>query len=315
MKLQTTIPLHPERNQIDYGSNVLLLGSCFAENIGSKLGYFKFPQLVNPFGIVFHPLAIERLVIRAINKEAFTSKDIFFYLERWHSDEAHSDMSALSEEELLTNLNSALAELYDSLVNASHVVFTFGTAWVYRHIANDTVVANCHKVPQKQFLKELLSVEEVSASVDNIITLIKSINPEAVFIGTVSPVRHIKDGITENARSKAHLLAGLHEVIEPRKGIYYFPSYELMMDQLRDYRFYSEDLIHPNKTAIEIIWEAFSKVWIDENTSEIQKEIGSIQTGLAHRPFNPESESHGLFLTELQKKITTLQEHLPDLSF
>ncbi|MFT5103364.1 MAG: lysophospholipase L1-like esterase [Candidatus Latescibacterota bacterium] len=315
MKLETTIPLHPERNQIDYNSKVLLLGSCFAENIGRKLDYFKFQDLVNPFGIIFHPAAIERLVIRAINKEVFTPEDIFFQNERWHCYEVHSDLSASTEEALLGNLNTALERLDSAINSASHIVFTFGTAWVYRHIASDTVVANCHKVSQKQFLKELLSVEEVSASIDSTITLIQSVNTAAVFIGTISPVRHIKDGIAENARSKAHLLAGLHELIEPKKGIHYFPSYELMMDQLRDYRFYSEDLIHPNKTAIEIIWEAFSEVWIDQNTSETQKEIGNIQTGLAHRPFNPKSESHQLFLVGLQNKITTLQERFPHVAF
>ena len=315
MKLQTTIALHPERNQIDYGSKVLLLGSCFAENIGEKLDYFKFQHSTNPFGIVFHPLAIEQLVTRAINEEVFTTEDIFFLNERWHCYEAHSDMSALSEKELLANLNTARIKLHNALISSSHMVFTFGTAWVYRHVASDTVVANCHKVPQKQFLKELLSVEEVSASIDRTITLIQSVNKDVVFIHTVSPVRHLKDGITENSRSKSHLLAGLHEEIEPRKGIHYFPSYELMMDQLRDYRFYSEDLIHPNKTAIEIIWDAFSNVWIDVKTLEIQKEIGNIQTGLAHRPFNPESESHSLFLEDLQQKITTLQERFPHLTF
>lgn len=315
MKLQTTIPLHQERNQIGYSSKVLLLGSCFSDNIGAKLDYFKFQQHSNTFGIVYHPLAIERMVTRAINKEQFTSQDIFFHNERWHSYDAHSDLSASTEAALLSNLNVGLTQLHDAIVSASHVVLTFGTAWVYRNIAQDVFVANCHKVPQKQFLKELLSVEEISASIDNTITLIKAVNPNVVYINTVSPVRHTKDGITENTRSKAHLLAGLHDVVEPRKGIHYFPSYELMMDQLRDYRFYSEDLIHPNKTAIEIIWEAFSKVWIDEETSEIQKEIGNIQTGLAHRPFNLESESHKAFLVGLQKKIATIKEQLPHLTF
>ena len=315
MKLQTQIPLKPERNQINYDSKVLLLGSCFVANIGEKLEYYKFQNLQNPFGITFHPLAIEKFVTRAINETEFKETDIFFYMERWHCFEVHSTLSASDKAIFLNSLNEGLKQLREYLLSASHIVLTYGTAWVYRFIETDTVVANCHKIQQKKFLKELLSVEEVSASIDNTTALIKSVNSKAVFIHTVSPVRHLKDGFVENTQSKAHLIAGLHQVVEPRNKTHYFPSYEILMDELREYRFYSEDMLHPNKIAVTIIWEKFKEVWIASETNEFQKEIGNIRTGLQHRPFNPESDAHNTFLKDLQKRIDTLQHKISHLKF
>lgn len=310
MKLQTTIPLKPERNQIDYSSKVLLLGSCFAEKIGAKLHYLKFQNTLNPFGILFHPIAIEKVITRALNDEEYTEADVFFENERWHCFDAHSQLSSVSKNQLLANLNLALEETKKAVFEASHIVLTFGTAWVYRFISSDSVVANCHKVSQKQFLKELLLPDQISESILAIEALVREMNPDVNFIYTVSPVRHIKDGIVENSRSKAHLLAGIHETVEPRKQNYYFPSFEIVMDELRDYRFYKEDLIHPNNTAIAIIWERFKSVWISDNTIQLQKEIDSIQKGLLHRPFNLESESHKEFEAKLKERIKALENKL-----
>ena len=315
MKLQTHISLNPEPRQIDYSSKILLMGSCFTENIGHKLAYFKFESLQNPFGITFHPLAIEKLITRAINDDAFTETDIFFHLEQWHCFEVHSLLSVSEKLDFLKLLNKGLKQLLEYVLSASHIILTYGTTWVYRFIETDAVVANCHKIPQKKFLKELLTVEEVAASIENTSVLIKSVNAEVKLIHTISPVRHLKDGFVENTLSKAHLIAGLHDVVEPRKNIHYFPVYEIMMDELRDYRFYSEDLLHPNTTAISVIWEKFNEVWIASETREIQKEIAVIQAGLSHKPFHPESEAHQLFQEDLQKKITALQTRLPQLKF
>ena len=281
MKLQTQIPLQPERHQIDYASKVLLMGSCFTENIGGQLEYYKFQKLQNPFGIVFHPVAIEKLVTRAINEDLYTDADVIFHNEQWHCFEVHSSLSTSEKDVFLYLLNQRLKQLREYLHIASHIIFTFGTAWVYRYIETDIIVANCHKFPQKKFLKELLSVEEVSASIDNTITLIKDVNPNVSFVYTVSPVRHLKDGFVENTRSKAHLIAGIHEVVDSRKSIHYFPSYEIMMDELRDYRFYTEDMLHPSKTAISIIWERFNLVWIASETLELQSEVATIQSGFS----------------------------------
>ena len=316
MIFQTHIPLKKQKHHlINYNSKLLLLGSCFSENIGNKLSYYKFQTQQNPFGILFHPKAIETFITKVINEEKYTESDVFFHNERWHCFDAHSVVSSTSKEELLNTLNTNINSTYQHLKNTSHIIITLGTAWVYREIATDTLVANCHKIPQKKFLKELLTVEEVSESLEAINSLIKSINPETTIIYTVSPVRHIKDGFIENQRSKAHLLSAIHQVVESRNNTHYFSSYEIMMDELRDYRFYAEDMIHPNQTAIDYIWEKFSEVWFSEETLETMKEVKTIQKGLMHKPFNPNSEAHQLFLKKLQQKKETLLQAFPFMNF
>ncbi|CAM1352571.1 GSCFA domain-containing protein [Tenacibaculum ascidiaceicola] len=316
MNFQTQIPLTKQKhNQISYQSKLLLLGSCFSENIGNKLDYYKFQSKQNPFGILFHPKAIENLIIKALNKEKYTDKDVFFHNERWHSFEAHSSLSAINKNELLNSLNLSIQQTFEQLLNTTHLIITLGTAWVYREITSDTIVANCHKVPQKKFLKELLSVDEISESLKAINSLVKSVNKNISVIYTVSPVRHLKDGFTENQRSKAHLLSAIHEVVEPRSAIYYFPSYEIMMDELRDYRFYNEDMIHPNQTAINYIWKKFKEVWIAEGSYQTMQQVDTIQRGLNHKPFNPNSEAHQLFLKKLQQKKETLLQAFPFINF
>ena len=315
MKLTTPIKLSRQNSPINYSSKVLLLGSCFAQNMGAKLEYYKFQQCTNPFGILFHPVAIEKLITRAVNQTWFTSKDVFLQNEQWHCFLAHSKLSNTSEEDLISALNSALEKLRTSLLEASHVVFTFGTAWVYRHLEKDTIVANCHKVPQKKFVKQLLSPDDVSDVLLGIETKLRAINPTCSIINTVSPVRHIKDGLLANSRSKAHLIAGVQEIVSPEKLNYYFPSYEIMMDELRDYRYYKEDLIHPNQTAIAIIWEKFLSSWVASETFEIQKKIAVIQNGLLHIPFNEHSKAHIHFKKDLETKISEIKEQLPWATF
>jgi len=315
MKLTTPIKLSRQNPPINYSSKVLLLGSCFAQNMGAKLEYYKFQQCTNPFGILFHPVAIEKLITRAVNQTWFTSKDVFLQNEQWHCFLAHSKLSNTSEEDLISALNSALEKLRTSLLEASHVVFTFGTAWVYRHLEKDTIVANCHKVPQKKFVKQLLSPDDVSDVLLGIETKLRAINPTCSIINTVSPVRHIKDGLLANSRSKAHLIAGVQEIVSPEKLNHYFPSYEIMMDELRDYRYYKEDLIHPNQTAIAIIWNAFTGSWICPETAALQKKIATIQSGLLHTPFNGHSKAHIHFKKDLETKISEIKEQLPWATF
>ncbi|CAL2083626.1 GSCFA domain-containing protein [Tenacibaculum sp. 190524A02b] len=316
MILQTQIPLKQQQhNTIQYNSNIVLLGSCFSKNIGNKLNYFQFQTLQNPYGILFQPKAIEQLITNAINEKEYTNANLFLHNERWHCFEAHSSLSATKKNTLLSNLNTATKTTLKQLKKASHIIITLGTAWVYRLIETDNLVANCHKVPQKKFLKELLSVTDISESLAAIDVLIKSVNKNASIIYTVSPVRHLKDGFIENQQSKAHLLSAIHSVVEPRKNTFYFPSYEIMMDELRDYRFYKEDMIHPNNIAIDYIWGKFQSVWIDENSQQIMQEVATIQKGLAHRPFNPDSEQHQAFLKKLAQKKEILLQAFPHMSF
>jgi len=316
MNLQTKIPLKPQKfNQIDYNSKVLLLGSCFSENIGEKFAYFKFQKLQNPFGILFHPLAIEQFITNAINTKEYTKDDIFFYNEQWHCFDAHSRLSHNSEDQLLQLLNQNTNEAHQFLEEASHIIITLGTAWAYRFIETDAYVANCHKIPQKQFLKELLSIEQITESLEAILSLIKSINPDITFIFTVSPVRHTKDGFIENTQSKSHLIAAIHQVVDPRQYHYYFPSFEIMMDELRDYRFYNEDMLHPNQTAIHYIWERFQNVWISEDAQSTMTVVDDVQKGLAHVPFNPNSDAHQAFLQQLKTKETLMKSRFPYIEF
>ncbi len=319
MKLQTEIPLKPEANQIDYSSKTLLLGSCFSENIGAKFSYFKFQNLQNPFGVIFNPVSIEKLIKRAINNSLFSEEDIFLHNGVWKCFEVHSELSCVTKAQFIENLNTALHSLREALYTSTHIVFTYGTSWVYRSIENNEVVANCHKLPQINFEKKLLSIAAISKSIENTIEAISTINTKANLLFTVSPVRHLKDGFTENSLSKAHLLSAIHQAIGQFSSeefqLNYFPSFEIMMDELRDYRFYTEDMLHPSGTAIEIIWQKFSKVWIAVETESLQKEIATIQSGLRHKPFNPESEENLKFLTNLRTKISLVQQQFPHITF
>lgn len=316
MKLCTEISISKEtRNSISYESNVLLLGSCFSENIGDQLSHYKFDSVQNPFGILFHPKAIEQLITNAINKKNYSEEDIFLLNERWHCFEAHSSLSDSNQEILLKNLNSGIQLIHHQLLHASHIFITLGTAWVYRQIDSGTIVANCHKVPQKKFLKELLPISEIAESLKAMVALIKSVNKKVSIIFTVSPVRHLKDGLTQNQLSKSHLISAIHQVVDGGRTSTYFPSYEIMMDELRDYRFYKEDMIHPNTTAIQYIWNRFMEVWVDTNAEVIMKRVDKIQNGLAHKPFNPNSEAHQQFLKGIDDQIKTLQKTYPHILF
>ncbi len=321
MQLQTQIPLVKEsNNQIDYTSNILLLGSCFVENIGTKLEYFKFQNLQNPFGILFHPKAIETVISKAINKTKYTEDDIFFYNELWHCFDAHSKLNNASKNDLLIELNKQIELTNKQIRNSTHIIITLGTAWMYRFIETNKIVANCHKVPQAQFSKELMSITEVINSLKNSIRLIRSVNSKASIIFTVSPVRHIKDGFIENAQSKAHLIAAIHQIINCQLSINncqlaYFPSYEIMMDELRDYRFYAEDMIHPNQIAIKYIWGKFKFVWISTDAYKTLDEVDTIQKGLLHKPFNPKAEGHQHFLKNLNERTMKLQLEYPHMVF
>jgi hypothetical protein len=311
MNFRTNIQLQKEENQIDYASKLLLIGSCFSENISKKLAYYKFDVASNPFGILFNPKAIETLTANAIHQKIYTEKDVFELNERWHCFDAHSDLSAIDKNELISNLNNAIKSTNKRIHESTHIIITLGTAWIYKFVVTNAVVGNCHKVPQKKFAKELLSVDEIVASLKNICHQISKVNPNVTVIFTVSPVRHIKDGFVENSLSKAHLIAAIHEILSfvPPLGVrgMYFPSYEIMMDDLRDYRFYNSDMIHPNENAVDYIWEQFKHVWIQEYTFSIMKEVETIQKGLAHKPFNPNSKQNQQFLKDLNQKINDLK--------
>jgi hypothetical protein len=316
LKLQTHISLSKNiKNLIDYNSKVILLGSCFSDNIGKKLRYHKFQSVLNPFGILFHPKAIESVIKNAITKKEYTEEDVFFFNERWKSFTTHSKLSASSKEEALNQLNQGSALINTALKSSTHIIITLGTSWVYRFLASGKIVANCHKVPQHKFKKELLPITEINKSLSSIISLVRKVNPNINFIFTISPVRHLRDGFIENQQSKSHLISALHQIIKNQKNIFYFPSYEIMMDELRDYRFYKEDMIHPNQIAINYIWEKFYENWLSDEAIDLKKQVIKIQRGLEHKPFNTDSNEYREFLSSLQKKIKALKKKYSHITF
>ncbi|MCF6350155.1 MAG: GSCFA domain-containing protein [Flavobacteriaceae bacterium] len=306
MNFRTQIKLNKTENQIDYKSNLLLIGSCFSNNIGAKFEYYKLNSITNPFGTIFQPKAIEKLIAKSLTNELFTTDDLIFHNETWHCLDVHSDFNSPNKNTVLAKLNSVTKQTKVNILDATHIIITLGTAWVYRFIENDELVANCHKISQKKFKKELLPVKDITISLKNSIRKIKKLNKECSIIFTLSPVRHLKDGFVENQQSKAHLLTAIHKVVASTNANY-FPSYEILLDDLRDYRFYKDDMLHPNQTAIDYIWNIFSEVWIKITTKETMQKVTEIQNGLNHRPFNKNSDLHQIFLRSLQIKIDTLK--------
>lgn len=316
--MQFTTPIHIKKSDspIDYNSKIVSLGSCFAVNIGQKFDYFKFRNTTNPFGILFHPEALKKFIRFTVDGKQFTEADIVQHNGIWHCFDAHSDLSHPDKEIVLQNLNNAVTKTVIQLKEASHLIITLGTAWVYRYNSTNELVANCHKVPQKEFTKELLSADAIQKSLEAILSMLSGINANIKVLFTVSPVRHIKDGFTENQWSKSNLISALHQTINNKQQIVsYFPSYEIMMDELRDYRYYAADMIHPSQVAIDYIWERFSEADITAEAQETMKTVDTINKGLNHRPFNPDTEQHKVFLQKLDDKIKSLQNLHPHIRF
>lgn len=316
MNFRTEIPIIKSDFPIDYHSKVLLLGSCFAENIGDKFNYYKFQTTVNPFGIIFNPVSLEKLIKRAVEKNYFNESDIFYHNDLWHCYEVHSELSNPNKEAFLESLNSVIESTNQQIKELTHCFITLGTSWVYRNNTSNEIVANCHKVPQKEFTKELLSEQQIEESLQNIVSLIHSINSNVKFVFTVSPVRHIKDGFFENNVSKGNLFSAIQNILSHRaESRCYFPSYEIVLDELRDYRFFEKDMLHPNQQAIDYIWGKFSFSFFSEETLKVLKEVEAIQKGLAHRPFNPNNEAHQKFLKGINEKENVLKKKYPFLKF
>ena len=317
MNFTTRVYIPNSQHPLDYNSKIVSLGSCFAVNMGEKLDYFKFKNTTNPFGIIFNPVSIEKLIVRAVNQKKFTEEDVFFHNERFHCYEVHSDLSSVNQQELLNSLNTSLEFTYQKIKTATHILITYGTSWVYQEKNSGAVVANCHKMPQSHFDKHLLSVATIEAAIQNTVDAIRKVNPNCSFVFTLSPVRHIKDGFVENQRSKAHLITALQNLLSDHllDQAGYFPAYEIVMDELRDYRFYGDDLLHPSSMAIEYIWQRFRASSISETAWSTLDEVEAIQKSLLHKPFNPLAESHQKFQSKLQEKISKLQERYPFMKF
>lgn len=300
---RTEYHARPAAQQVDHTTKLLTIGSCFSDNIGQKLQSSKFEVLTNPFGTVYNPISIFNLLTAdAIDQDKFVNVGGQFY----HLD-FHSQYTAQDQQTLEVILVDRMNAVKSYLKQVKCVFVTLGTAFVYESIASGEVVANCHKVPQKHFNKRLLSLKEMTAAFDSLKSEMTKINPDLQFIFTISPVRHIKDGIADNQLSKSLLRVFCHE--SQNIGAGYFPAYEMMMDDLRDYRFYKTDMIHPSEMAEDYIWEKFQQTYFSDQTRKILKEWGKIQAALSHRPFHPASESHQKFLRDQLNKLAVFSEY------
>lgn len=311
MKWSTTIPFTPQLPAIDYHGKSLFLGSCFATNMAANFDFFCLPYTANPFGVLFQPLAIEALVARALTQQAFTESDLNQQDDIWFTFSAHTSLSGIDKGFVLESLNRALGDLRSALLEAKHIMITLGTAWAYKHLEKNQFVANCHKQAGATFIKELLSVGEIEYSLRRLYEGIRAQNPEATFLFSVSPVRHVKEGVVQNSRSKAHLLSAVHLLVDQKKHAYYFPAYELLMDELRDYRFYESDLIHPNSPAILHVWERFRESWVSEDAQTLMQTIGSLKKAMNHRSQIPGSKADLDFKDQLKIRLANFRAGHP----
>ncbi|MBV6642401.1 MAG: GSCFA domain-containing protein [Cyclobacteriaceae bacterium] len=281
---------------------VVLMGSCFSENIGKKLSDHKFNVLINPFGVIYNPISIFKTLDQSISTQVSEDRIVEIDHIYYHWD-AHSALSAASREDLIKKLHEQQDLTRSALHKSSTLILSPGTSWVYHHQSNHSIVANCHKVPQKEFTKSLLSGEEITRHYFEVIEKVRSINPQINVILTVSPVRHIRDGLVENNLSKSILIQAVQEIVKRDQKASYFPSYEILIDVLRDYRFYKEDMIHPSDQGIEYIWQKFKSAYFDQETLNFIEEWEKLTRALKHRPFHPGSPAHQSFLKSTAKRL------------
>jgi hypothetical protein len=302
---RTTFSIPEFNPKMSYHSKSLFIGSCFTENIGNYLKELKFQITNNPTGIIYNPISICECIRFLLDRKQLTDEDLHFNNDLWFSFKHHGRYSNSDKNECLKRINEELKLASDNIIKADFLFITLGTAFVYTNKEKDEVVANCHKLPSSAFSKSLLNSEAVINEFDKLLKDLFSINRNIKVIFTVSPVRHWNDGAIENQVSKSVLITSIHELVLKHKSCSYFPAYELMMDDLRDYRFYAEDMLHPNTTAIEYIRNKFVETYIDNESSEIMRGVQKLLLAKNHKPFNAETVSHRNFL---KKNLDQLQE-------
>ena len=302
-----TFDIPESEEKISLKDPILLIGSCFSSEIGEKLLQAKFTTLSNPFGTIYNPHSIFKLLKSESDKNnVIESQGVYYH---W---DAHGAIYGLSVEDTTQVFEDRIRESQTYLKSTKWLIITLGTAIVYE-LDSKEIVANCHKVPTKNFKKRFLTQKEIINQFETLHSYLGNLNPELQIIFTVSPVRHIKDGLVENNRSKAILIESVHEILSQNDNVSYFPSYEILIDELRDYRFYKEDMIHPSPQASSYIWDKFCETYFDTETTAFLKEWNGILSALNHRPFQVKSESHQKFLKNTLQKLMRMNEKV-DLS-
>ena len=315
MKWMLDVNITSPEKLITYHDKLFLIGSCFTEHIGKRLEDLKFPVLQNPHGILFDPISVSKSINAYLSQKVYEESDLFFLNELWQSWNHHSQFSAMDAREVLQNINASQQRAYQHLVESTWLIITLGSSYSYQLVENGQPVANCHRAPGQWFHKYLLSTEETTLALAESIDNLMQINPGIQIIFTISPVRHIRDGVVENNRSKARLIEAVHSLTEQYKQVHYFPAYELVIDVLRDYRYYDVDLVHPNYAATEFVFEKFEENFINHHTREVMDTIKKVVTGYKHKPFNPDTQAHRSFLQSHLEKVKALQLQHPQLNF
>lgn len=317
MSFFTEIQLPEFPWKLDYSKSIMLLGSCFSENMGQKLIDLKFNVDMNPFGILYNPESIANSLKILLEQRIFTEKDIFQDHGLWNSFFHHSRFSDVDPNITLQNINHRISISSENLKRADYLILTFGTAWVYEFKETGQIVSNCHKIPAAEFKRFRLGVYEITEVYRQILEDIWKVNPNLKVIFTISPIRHWKDGAVENQVSKSTLILSVDRL---KTGFGdqvcgYFPSYEIMMDELRDYRFYAEDMLHLSPVATDYIFERFSRAMITRETNEISKMVLKIRKAFLHRPVNPATTEFEKFVRSNLNEIQAMKSRFPGMNF
>lgn len=316
MKFRTEVEIPKYPFSIGFDSPSLFIGSCFTENIGAIMRENKMPVLVNPFGVVYNPLSISNSLESILTNRQYEPGDIHFDKGLWYNFNFHTRFSNPNKDECLSNMNSAIGDAHLFLNKLQNLIVTFGTARVYRLKQTNSVVANCHKIPAKEFEHQLMSVDEIVNVWMVLIDKLLAQNNNLRIIFTVSPIRHWKDGAEGNQLSKATLIVAVHKLIAKYpNNAFYFPSYEIMMDDLRDYRFYDDDMLHPSSKAIEYIWSKFESTFLDKESKELLAKINRIKQAIGHRPFNPSTSEHQRFINQTIVSINEIKSKHKQINF
>ena len=310
MILQTEIKIQPLEQTIAYGDGLLFLGSCFADEVGGICYGLGFDAMVNPFGVLYNPASIAQSLERLNSGKPFRYEEVIRVGEGQYCTFSHNTAFwNLSEQALLAHVNQSLAEAHAHFMKAKWMIISLGTSWVFQDKETQKVVSNCHKLPAARFERLFLSVEQSAQFLSEMVHQ----HPDKQFIFTVSPLRHLKDGLHENQLSKAALLLAVDQVCKQFENAHYFPAYEILLDELRDYRFYKEDMVHPTEQAVRYIWDRFTDFAIDSKEGPAMKAAAELKQMLQHRPLFPESEAFKRFVQLEEKKINELRRDFPKI--
>ncbi len=315
MDFHLSFPIKFFPQKLNYSHKSLFIGSCFAENICDLMNTYKFSVVQNPHGILYNPASIAIALRRYINKKLLQEADLFYFNECWNSPEHHSRFSNKDRQNCLTTINNKISSSNIFLRDCDWLFITFGSSYVYKDKQTGEMVGNCHKRPQQAFTKLMLSASEVILDYTQLIQEITEFNRNIKIVFTISPVRHIRDGVIENSLSKARLIEAVHELVKLKDNIFYFPAYEIVLDDLRDYRFFKADLIHPNEQAISYVFEKIMEAIFDEESKLLFEKIKEIIMAKQHRPFNINSESYNKFKAFYESRILQLQLNYPNIKF